>query len=195
MTCIRRLLSTALAVVVLGGTIQAQTLGDIARKEEERRKTVSTPGRVYTNDTLPAVPPPATPAEEPDPATRPAGEPGSGRAEGTGTPETAPAEGAAGEPAGVERGEAYWRDRITKHRDALRRSAMFAEALQTRINALTADFTARDDPAQREVIALDRQRALAELDRVREERAEETKALAATEEEARRAGVPPGWLR
>jgi hypothetical protein len=194
MTCIRRLLGTALAVVVLGGTIQAQTLGDIARKEEERRKTVSTPGRVYTNDMLPAVPPPATPAAEAGPAT-PAGEPGSGRAEGTGTPETAPAEGAAEEPAGVERGEAYWRDRITKHRDALRRSAMFAEALQTRINALTADFTARDDPAQREVIALDRQRALAELDRVREEVAEETKALAATEEEARRSGVPPGWLR
>jgi hypothetical protein len=191
MTCIRRLLSTALAVVVLGGTIQAQTLGDIARKEEERRKTVSAPGRVYTNDTLPAVPLPATPAAEPAPA----GEPGSGGAEDTGTPETAPVEGAAEEPAGVERGEAYWRDRITKHRDALRRSAMFAEALQTRINALTADFTARDDPAQREVIALDRQRALAELDRVREETAEETKALADTEEEARRAGVPPGWLR
>ena len=30
---------------------------------------------------------------------------------------------------------------------------LFAEALQSRINALTTDFTARDDPAQRVSLA------------------------------------------
>ena len=75
------------------------------------------------------------------------------------------------------------------------RAQTFAEALQTRINVLSADFVARDDPAQRAVIATDRQKALAELDRVKQEIAQFTKGIAATQDEARRAGVPPGWLR
>ena len=72
---------------------------------------------------------------------------------------------------------------------------MFAEALQSRINGLTTDFTARDDPAQRAVVANDRQKALAELDRVKNDITQQTKAIADIQEEARRAGVPPGWLR
>ena len=43
---------------------------------------------------------------------------------------------------------------------------MFADALQTRINSLTNDFSARDDPYQRARIAEDRQKAMAEMDRV-----------------------------
>jgi hypothetical protein len=93
------------------------------------------------------------------------------------------------------KGEAYWRKRIQGQRDALARAQIFAEALQSRINALSADFVARDDPAQRAVIASDRQKALAELDRVKQEIGQFTKAIAATQDEARRAGVPAGWLR
>ena len=33
----------------------------------------------------------------------------------------------------------------------LDRDQIYSEAMQSRINALTADFTARDDPAQRAV--------------------------------------------
>jgi hypothetical protein len=72
---------------------------------------------------------------------------------------------------------------------------MFAEALQSRINGLTADFTSRDDPAQRAVVANDRQKALAELDRVKNDITQQTKAIADIQEEARKGGVPPGWLR
>jgi hypothetical protein len=53
----------------------------------------------------------------------------------------------------------------------------------------------RDDPAQRAVIADNRQKSLAELDRVKSEIEKNKKAIADIEEEARRAGVPPGWLR
>ena len=72
---------------------------------------------------------------------------------------------------------------------------MFAEALQSRINALTTDFTSRDDPAQRAVIATDRQKALAELDRVKNDITKQTKAIADIQEEARKSNIPPGWLR
>ena len=80
-------------------------------------------------------------------------------------------------------------------RDSLQRSQMFAEALQSRINGLTTDFTARDDPAQRAVIANDRDKALAELDRVKNDITKQTKAIEDLQQEARKAGVPPGWLR
>ena len=52
-----------------------------------------------------------------------------------------------------------------------------------------------DDPAKRSVVERDRQRALGEIERLKKEVAEQTKAIAGIEEEARRAGVPAGWLR
>ncbi len=72
---------------------------------------------------------------------------------------------------------------------------MYAEALQTRANSLWADFTARDDPAQRSVVETERKKTLSELDRVKGDIESKTKAIADLEDEARRAGVPPGWLR
>ena len=69
------------------------------------------------------------------------------------------------------------------------------DSLQSRINALTTDFVNRDDPAQRAKIEADRKAALAELERVKKELDEQTKAITAIEDEARRAGVPAGWLR
>jgi hypothetical protein len=77
----------------------------------------------------------------------------------------------------------------------LDRDEVYAAALQTRVNSLTADFTARDDPAQRNVIAADRQKTLDALQRLTQAIAGDKRAIAAFEEEARRAGVPPGWLR
>ena len=62
-------------------------------------------------------------------------------------------------------------------RDALQRSQMFADALQSQVNGLTADFTARDDPAQRAVVGDNRQKALAELDRVKNDIVQQTNAI------------------
>ena len=74
-------------------------------------------------------------------------------------------------------------------------NAITVDALQSQINALWADFTARDDPAQRALIGANRQKALDELDRCRAQQVQLDKAILDIEEEARRAGVPPGWLR
>jgi uncharacterized protein with ATP-grasp and redox domains len=80
-------------------------------------------------------------------------------------------------------------------REKLQRSQMFADSLQTRINSLLTDFINRDDPAQKAKLEADRKAALAELERVKKEIDDQTKAIAAIEEEARRAGAPAGWLR
>ena len=80
-------------------------------------------------------------------------------------------------------------------REKQQRSQMFADSLQTRINSLTTDFVNRDDPAQKAKIEADRKAAVTELERVKKEIDAQNKAIAAIEDEARRAGVPAGWLR
>ena len=156
---------------------QSPTLAELALKEQERRKALKGTGRLLTEQDLPAAT--AAPGSPP---TAAAAKPGPSR-------EAAPL------PASEVRDESWWRERIVQVRDSVRRHDIIAEALQTRINALTSDFAGRDDPYQRARIADDRQKAIAELDRVRSEGAMHRKKIAEIEEEARRAGVPPGWLR
>ena len=160
-------------------------LADVARKEEARRKAVSRTSKVYTNEDLRAdiTATPPSPSANATPA-----------APSSQVPELNLPGGKA-EPAQPEKDQAYWSGRISAARAALERSKVFHDALQSRINALKTDFVNRDDPAQRAQLELERQRTLAELDRVKKEIAEQTKAIADIEEEARKAGVPPGWLR
>ena len=91
--------------------------------------------------------------------------------------------------------EAAWKSRMNQAREAVRQNEVFAEALQTRINALTTDFVNRDDPFQRSKIGEDRQKALDELDRVKNEIERGKKAILEIEDDARKANVPPGWIR
>lgn len=174
---------SALLIAAFAVTTSAQSLGELAKREAARRKAVTSSGKVYTNDTVGSAPAPSI--SSPPPAA-PAG---------TQSASATPAAEEKPKQADPKKDEAFWKQRLQGARDSLQRSETFAEALQSRINALTADFTARDDPAQRAVVANDRQKALAELDRVKSDIAQQTKAIAAIQEEARRAGVPPGWLR
>jgi hypothetical protein len=148
--------------------------------------------KVYTDRNLPNTAP-ATPASPP--AAQQASAPGQsapaqGQAPASGDQAAAP--GAADK---TTKDEAYWRKRLQAERELLARAQSFAEALQSRINALSTEFANRDDPAQRNVIAGDRQKALTELDRVKKEVQEHTKAIEDIRQEARREGVPAGWVR
>ena len=194
------LVVAATALVMSNALASAQALGDVAKKEEARRKDVKAPGKVYTNGSLrpdsgstPASPAPATqtPASQtPDTAAATSTPPGPPSPAGV-----QPKDGAKPAPDAVKKDEAYWKTRLTEARAALDRVKTFAEALQSRINVLTADFTARSDPAQRAQIGADRQKALTELDRVQKEIQGDTKAIADIQEEARKTGVPAGWVR
>lgn len=187
-----RALRLIVAVVFAGWAVPAsgQSLAGVARKEEARRKQVKQPSRVLTNkDLRPVTTPPPAPA--PDPAAAPAPDE---------TPDGKPADAKPADPLQAEaeqrkQDEQDWRKRMADARLALERSQMYADALQSKINALWADFTARDNPVQRADIELERKRAIAELERVKGEVEAQKKAIADLEEEARRAGVPPGWLR
>jgi hypothetical protein len=178
-------------VLTLAGAAVAQSLGEVAREEAARRKAAPA-GKVYTNADLPKAEAPHRP------------ERGVGRADGgaaaktgdTGAADTgataaktghqgrADQEGRsllAGQDEGGARGESAGR--------VVRRGAP-----EPHQRALT-DFVNRDDPAQRNAIAGDRQKALDELARVKKEVADHAKAIDDLQTEARREGVPAGWVR
>jgi hypothetical protein len=98
-------------------------------------------------------------------------------------------------PAEPPKDEKWWRARITAARAALERDTMLQAALDNRVSTLTRDIVNRDDPAQRAVLINERLRALEELDLMRKQIVADNAAIAAIEEEARQAGIPPGWIR
>ncbi|MXY17379.1 MAG: hypothetical protein F4Y57_10405 [Acidobacteria bacterium] len=63
------------------------------------------------------------------------------------------------------------------------------------MDGLWAEFTARDDPAARAGLERDRLAAISELEQTRGELERLDEEIAGIQEEARRAGAPPGWLR
>ena len=106
-----------------------------------------------------------------------------------------PAAAAAG-PAPADRNdEKAWRDRMRSARDALERDKVLADAMQSRINGLQTDIVNRDDPAQQGQLRQQIARALAELDRLKKLVETDRNAIADIQNEARKQGVPPGWIR
>jgi hypothetical protein len=146
----------------------------MARREAVRRQIAAKTTRLYTvvgvpDDTPPVVAPPVAGEKIPTPAAA-----------------------AKPEPA---HDEAWWHDRITAARDARERDQVLSDAVQSRINALSADFINRDDPAQKQQIASQRLRALEELDRLKKQIIADDKAIADIVDDARQKNIPPGWIR
>jgi hypothetical protein len=187
----------AVMVPTLAFAQQQPPLAEVARQEAERRKAVKSTQKVITTKDLPESArraPGTAPSSEAAPAAAPGGDHSAAPADHKAPDAKAGAKPAAG--AGSDaKDEAAWRGRIEGAREAVRRNEAFADALQSRINALTRDFVNRDNPVQRAKIGEDRQKALAELERVRNDVVLSKKQIADIEEEARKAGVPPGWLR
>jgi hypothetical protein len=148
-----------LTIVALGMAsvpLAGQTLAEVAKKEEERRKNVKSTGKTYTNKDLGSLPPGAPPA--PPPAQAP----------GAAATDASAAKDAEkpGEKEPVK-DQAYWSGRMKELQTQVQRDQTYVDALQTRVNSLATDFVNRDDPAQRGVLASERQKALGELDRLK----------------------------
>lgn len=91
--------------------------------------------------------------------------------------------------------EAGWRKKMAAARDALEQDQVLADAMQSRVNSLTADSVNRDDPAQRAELLRQRDRALLELERLTKQIEKDKLAITAIEDDARKKGIPPGWIR
>ena len=160
------------------------SLGELARREAVRRQAVAATVRAVTEADL-----------EPAPVRSPRQTPPGAATANPSKPAERPAEKAGEKPAEPPKDEAWWRARMVAARAAQERDRLLIASLENRISTLTRDVASRDDPAQRAALINERIRALEELDVLRKQLVADTEAIAAIEEEARRAGVPPGWIR
>jgi hypothetical protein len=171
-------------VFVFSGLAWSQSLADVARKEEERRKSVKTPGKVYTNDDLrrypvSTVPDAAAATGEAKPAAE--GDPAAAKAK-----DDAPS---------VDQGEEHWRKLASDARAARARSSTYMEALERQISDLNLEFYNSQDPGRKSAIITQRARLVEDAERLKQDMADQDKAVAKIEEDAQKANVPPGWIR
>jgi hypothetical protein len=174
-------LLAALALTAGASSGFAQTLADVARKEEARRQSIKEPSKAWTNKDLGSggdVVVPPTPVPSPGASASTTG--------------SEPTEPKSKDPM---RDQAYWSGKMKGLRANLDRDETLLAALESRINALNTDFVNRDDPAQRSQVEINRKKALAEQASLKQQVDADKKAISDLEEEARRANAPAGWLR
>jgi len=173
----QRLVRLTLLTTALASPLLAQSLGEVAARTNKDRK--GAPAKVYTNDDLDA----ARSAPE---------------SQGTvSTPATSAPSGAAPAPAPTMDPAQRWRRDGKQRRDAVTRSEAKVAAIQARVDALLLD---RDpvnvmDPNRLQTLEAVKARALQDLETAKAELSQARQALEDLEEDARKNGIPPGWLR
>jgi hypothetical protein len=200
--------SPAIVVVFITWlTAPTSNLGEAARREALRRQLARPAVASLTNLGQPREIVAADETTDPVPATParpPAGVDDEGVPLPPGSPAPAPAKPAAApaaqnaQPAAAPAAkgdEKSWRDRMTTAREALERDQVLADGMQSRINGLQTDVVNRDDPAQQSQLRQQLARALAELERLKKQIDADRKAIVDIQADARRLGVPPGWVR
>ncbi len=189
-------LAAAIAVVLLGAAITAyaQSLGELAKKEKERREKLKGDSKVITNSDTPkyansnittvSLPTPA-------PADKSAGEK-------TVTEPTNPAaalKAAADEPTDFQgRPESFWRQTFADARQKVKELENESNVLILRINDLQNRFYRTDDGFQRQAIQADLQKTFYQQDLNKQNLAKARAMLEDLEKEARKSGALPGWI-
>jgi hypothetical protein len=195
-------LTTLLAVLALlaaaPAVARAQSLGEVAKKEQEKQekkkkdKTGKPPAKVYTDEDLKKA------RESEAGAVTVLPENGNLESGSASSGDDEVASGEEGRPAGGRRRtETYWRDRAARARNAVEEADAKVKDLEGRIAALRNDMNPVNTQDPNRLQSRDRElrEAIDALDAARVSADAARKALADLEEEARRAGAMPGWLR
>ena len=170
-----------LITLTLGARASAQSLADVAKAEEARRKTIKPGAKIYTNEDLGgALPASAAPADAASASN--AAKPADAKPEDQKTVD----------PTKTEK---YWKDRASAIQETLKRLKLVQDALQTQVSGLNAEYLSMDDPGHRGLLEARMHRATLELQRVQEDIDKQTKAAADLREEARKSDIPAGWVR
>ena len=174
--------------------VHAQSLGEVARREVERRKEAAqAPGHVYTNENLAAEPSPSAPQSDPSPeATVEAATP-STPASSSGmvvveNPETHRVNFRSTTTPPDNRDEAYWRGRAKDVRGRLARATADLEASQTRLAALDAGPQTPAAARERSIVA-------AIVKRLQSEMRHHHEGVAVLQTHAEMAKVSPEWIK
>ncbi|HEY7699456.1 MAG TPA: hypothetical protein VIE88_13625 [Vicinamibacteria bacterium] len=173
MRCIRTLVLTTLALGLVSGVTSAQSLAEVAKKEKERRGKNSTGSSRTITDRELATSFGGLPPASSTVSTTPAGGEAAAPKEGEGT------EGA---PPDEKKTPEYWQNRMKASKEKI---AKLEETLKS--DDWGAGQKVGVDPRGANNLGT-RQEAEKQLAAARSE-------LEAVRAEARKAGVPPGWVR
>ncbi len=170
-----------LALPVVAVPASAQSLADLAAKEAARRAAIKKPARVITDEDLPA--------DKGAPAKAPPMNAGRG----------APADPAGKQQATTKtddngHDERWWNARAQPLAQRLNAAARTLQAARARVEKISIAMN-RAGGRARAAMAQRLQAATAEVERRAAELADARRALDDLEEEARKAGALPGWLR
>lgn len=186
----KKLIPVCLFILSATRATYAQSLAEVAKQEEERRKTIQTTGRVYTNKDVKEAPP--APASVPiATSAKPASDKAEQEAQvpsdvaGTTTEDTkTPPES----NVNLHRDEKHWRERASNYRTRLNNVRSNVEAVESKIEALRAmDQT----PSNRGEARLAEQ----DLVKFKNQLASLEKEWSRIEEQARLSKVPSSWLQ
>ena len=177
-----RIQSTVNAILLVAAALEAsaQSLGEAARKQAEKKKAAQPPARVYTEDDLTGYREGGPPRSLPDIADA--------------APEPAPSVPFV--PAG-EVGEAEWRSIAAAHRTAIRQAEQYVAQVQASIDRINSGLAGLPTQAHDMFAVVEgrKQKTLAQLERAKAMLAQLRQDRDAFEADARRRNVPPGWLR
>ena len=173
-----------------GLSAQPQSLGDVARRESERRKDAATaPGRVYTNEDLAAIDPPREPGQAVPAPAKVTG--GAAAAPTPGPASTTEPQQTADTTTGSARkkhDERYWREWAKHMRERLAKARADLESARSSLSALDSGPKTPAVARERAVVAATVQRFQSDL---RARQLEET-------ELQRQAGInkiPAEWIQ
>jgi hypothetical protein len=180
----KRPFALALVSLLVAGPLAAQSLAELAAKEKERRKKASASTRKFTDEDLKKVRTAAGPASEPTSSgavDRP--ESSSDATVGQGTRESWQAEAQ------------QFRDAISEAEKGVAVAQKNLDAARTGVGQPQPSDGLRQLPVNPLIKEPAYEAAEKELADARAAVDVARAALAAFEEKARKAGVPPGWLR
>jgi hypothetical protein len=198
MGLVRALVVAAVATLVLPPVTAGQGLGDASNKEKARREQgQTTKAKTYTQEDLATLPPVANePASTTGEAAPPAPSlPNPSRGEGappSATGEPIFREETPSDPQGSGRGdERSWRGRVAQARARVDRARQRHQTLAGL--SLVPGNEYQDERGRTVISSVEQLQGMTAAAKAELDAAE--KALADLLEEARRASVPPGWLR
>jgi hypothetical protein len=189
----RALTLAVLAAFSLPVLAVAQGLGDAAKKEKKRREThASPPAKTYTQEDLSSLPPAVNEgASEAEDKAVSGGPPPKGAGSTPGTVRLPPPETRRDEGAARANEERVWRARVARARAQVEEAQKVYDKLAG-MN-LVPGYEYVDDKGRPVVRSIEELQSLTAAAKKRLDAAQA--ALDQLLEQARRAGVPPGWLR
>jgi hypothetical protein len=182
----------AAGLLLVGTAAYAQSLADVARQEQERRKAVTTPARVYTEADVLKNAPLTTAAARPEPARDQSAGADAATADGKAATPTADAKD---KDQGLPKDEASWRGRMDQARDDLARSRRLLAAMEEQLVSLGIKASSAAIAGQKAPDPARQQEAAKEVERLRADVRKYSDALSQLEGDARSTGIPPGWVR